>query len=489
MPKDIEKNDESNIQPDQDNTLKSTFSMDSNELKKEVKNRDGNKGRKILLGLCALVLLAGVVWGLTALTKTIINYVQQDSQHVLLSKRAQDEVESLHILTKDGTELTLTRKGATFYSEQITQAVLSQASCQSAFINAGELLTESVAAENVTDLAGFGLETPASVVEIAYSDGEGLVLEIGDRAPTSNLYYCKVAGEDTVYLMKGMLVDLFAGGINSFWDIEAFEIDTQMAVALTLEREGEQTLHLEYQGKPQGFRFSQWHMLQPFIADTNTQSAEAILGAISGIELTRFVDTTTELAQFGLDAPAQTFTLLNEDGTKFILYLGARDARGDAYLRFGGSNDVYMASAESIAFLEQVKLPGLITDFANIHAITNLASLSVELDGKTVVYTLDKSGEETAFLKDGAKMDADAFKNAYQSINTVLWADLVDEGSVQGAEAVLTLRYLFDNGEEAVVEYLDYSVNNLALRKNGSVGVAVRKDAVAQMLAALRGIA
>lgn len=48
---------------------------------------------------------------------------------------------------------------------------------------------------------------------------------------------------------------------------------------------------------------------------------------------------------------------------------------------------------------------------------------------------------------------------------------------------MLTLTYTFNNGEDPyTVEYLDYSINNCALRKNGSVSVTVSKEALEEAL-------
>ena len=54
----------------------------------------------------------------------------------------------------------------------------------------------------------------------------------------------------------------------------------------------------------------------------------------------------------------------------------------------------------------------------------------------------------------------------------------------EGAEAALTLTYAFAGEEEPyVVRYLDASINNYTVEKNGSASVTVSKDDCAEMIA------
>ena len=86
-------------------------------------------------------------------------------------------------------------------------------------------------------------------------------------------------------------------------------------------------------------------------------------------------------------------------------------------------------------------------------------------------------------------MDAERFKEAFQTTNVVPVNGFAEDEDVQGAQSVLTLTYTFNNGEEPyTVEYLDYSINNCALRKNGSVSVTVSKEALAGALELWRAL-
>ena len=153
-----------------------------------------------------------------------------------------------------------------------------------------------------------------------------------------------------------------------------------------------------------------------------------------------------------------------------------------------GGKDVYTVESADVAFLDGAALPALVNEFANIVAINGVDELTVDLDGVQATFAIDRSGEEDAVTRDGAAVDAAAFKDAFQQVNVVPVNGFAEEADVAEAAAALTLRYAFSDGTEMTVEYLDFSINNYALRKDGSVCVTVSKDDCAAMLQALRDL-
>ncbi|MDR2513653.1 MAG: DUF4340 domain-containing protein [Christensenellaceae bacterium] len=465
--------------------------QNSEALKKTPRRKESGLGKKIFLACCALIVLGGAVWGLSAIGQKVMENLNSFS-NVWLSHRQKDEVSLVRVETREGLTLSIRKEGERYLVPEIAPELLSQKSCDAAFVNAAELLTESIAAKDVADLSPYGLQSPSSRVFIEFTDGETLQVEIGDRAVASPHYYVRKAGESTVYLMKALLVNLYAGGISAFWDVESFGVNTGNALGFVLERDGRPTLELGYEAKPSGPRFSRWHLRAPFMADADAAFVEAFLSQLSAMKVDQYLATVDEdgLAQYGLDAPQTTLTLFNADGTKFSLAIGSGDFSG-AYARFGESLDVYRLTKEACAFLGELELTPLLVEFSNIHAITNLRSLEVTLGGETKLYTLDGEGESQRCLRDGAPVELKAFKAAFQEINLIPWAGLV-EGDFLAPEGspALTLRYAFTNSDEPLeVSYIDVSVNNYAVAKNGGCGLFIRKDAAAAMLAAWAALA
>ena len=153
----------------------------ADELKKPVRQRDPKKGRTLLLALGGVVLLAALALGVTWAARAVAEYVELNTDHTVhLTDYTSDQVLKVEIRGK--TAVTITRRAGVYSVRELSESVTSQSACENAFANAATLLAESVAAENVTDFAPFGLDDPLSTATITYTD-RVLTLEIGDVAP------------------------------------------------------------------------------------------------------------------------------------------------------------------------------------------------------------------------------------------------------------------------------------------------------------------
>ena len=229
--------------------------------------------------------------------------------------------------------------------------------------------------------------------------------------------------------------------------------------------------------------FTQWQIESPERDNVDSVKTEELIAQLEQIRLNSFVKTARELGDYGLDNPERTLTLEYADGTQFVMALGDTDSVGNVYAAFDGSSDVYLVKGESLECLDGLTFRNLANEFANIVAINSVESLTVEMNGKTAVFTIDRSGDDPAYFRDGVAMDAEAFKMAFQAMNIVPINGFAD-GKEEGVEAALTLTYAFAGEEEPyVVRYLDASINNYTVEKNGSAAVTVSKDDCAEMIA------
>lgn len=460
--------------------------QDGEDLKKPIRRRDARLGRLLLLALCGVVVLAAAGIGVTKLAESISEYIELNTDHTIhLTETTADNVQKIEIHGR--TAVTITRREGVYSVRELSSALTSQSACEAAFSNAATLLAEGVAAEGVTDFAPFGLDEPISTAVFTYGDGSTLTLEIGDVAPASQHYYVRVDGGDTVYLMRPLIVEMYSAGISAYRDLEGFAISTSDLAAFSLVTEGE-TFAMTHRARTGGAAFTQWQIVEPALANTDTAAADALISGLSGIELSSFVRSTEDKAQYGLDAPWRTLLLTYGDGSTLQMDLGGDAGLGSYYACFDGGKDVYTVESADVAFLDGAALPALVNEFANIVAINGVDALTVDLDGVQATFAIDRSGEEDAVTRDGAAVDAAAFKDAFQQVNVVPVNGFAEEADVAEAAAALTLRYAFSDGTEMTVEYLDFSINNYALRKDGSVCVTVSKDDCAAMLQALRDL-
>lgn len=451
------------------------------ELKKPVKQRDPKKGRMLLYALGGIVVLVALVIGVKYAAEAIVEYVELNRDHTIqLTDYSADKVRKIEIDGK--TDVTISRSGITggYTIRELSESVTSQTACENAFTNAASLLSEGIAAENVTDFTDFGLNDPISTVKITYADRE-LLLEIGDIAPASQHHYVRVDGGDTVYLMRQMIVKMFSDGIAAYRDISGFAVSAENLAGFALETDGK-LLSMTHHDKIGGSVFTQWQMTEPFVANTDGAKADALVAGVAEIALDSFVKTAREgqLADYGLDTPWQTLTLTYRDGSKFVMLLGDQNNLGNYYAAFDGTDDVFLVRKESVEFLQNIKAEQYVNEFANIIAINSVDALDVTVDETTLHFTIDRSGDDPVFMLEGKTVDAEGFKNAFQNTNIVPINGFASaQGAAEPPAAVLQLTYTFNNGEAPyTVLYLDDSINNYSLSKNGEVTVTVAKDAM-----------
>jgi len=457
----------------------------ADELKKPVKQRDPKKGRMLLYALGGIVVLTALAFGVKFAAEAIVEYVELNTDHTIrLAEYTTDQVLKIEIDGK--TDVTISRSGITggYYIRELSDAVTSQTACENAFTNAAALLSEGIAAENVTDFTDFGLNDPISTVRITYHDRE-LLLEIGDIAPASQHHYVRVDGGDTVYLMRQMIVNMFADGISAYRDISGFTVSAENLSGFALETDGKPFV-MAHHNKIGGSVFTLWQLTEPFKDNTDGAKADALIAGVAEIALDSFVKTAREgqLADYGLDAPWQTLTLTYADGSSFTMALGDQNNLGNYYAAFDGTNDVYLVRKESVEFLQGIKAEQYVNEFAKIIAINSVDALDVTLAETTLHFTIDRSGDDPVFMLGGKTVDAEGFKNAFQNTNIVPINGFADaQGDAEPPAAVLELTYTFNNGEEPYhVAYLDSSINNYSLSKNGEVTVTVSKETMEPVL-------
>ena len=455
------------------------------ELKKPVKQRDPKKGRMLLYALGGIVVLVALVIGVKYAAEAIVEYVELNRDHTIqLTDYTADKVRKIEIDGK--TDVTISRSVITggYTIRELSESVTSQTACENAFTNAASLLSEGIAAENVTDFTDFGLNDPISTVKITYADRE-LLLEIGDIAPASQHHYVRVDGGDTVYLMRQMIVKMFSDGIAAYRDISGFAVSAENLAGFALETDGK-LLSMMHHDKIGGSVFTQWQMTEPFVANTDGAKADALVAGVAEIALDSFVKTAREgqLADYGLDTPWQTLTLTYRDGSKFVMLLGDQNNLGNYYAAFDGTDDVFLVRKESVEFLQNIKAEQYVNEFANIIAINSVDALDVTVDETTLHFTIDRSGDDPVFMLEGKTVDAEGFKNAFQNTNIVPINGFASaQGAAEPPAAVLQLTYTFNNGEAPyIVLYLDDSINNYSLSKNGEVTVTVAKDTMAPVI-------
>lgn len=89
-----------------------------------------------------------------------------------------------------------------------------------------------------------------------------------------------------------------------------------------------------------------WYNAQDREENIDQDTVESLLMDIDNITTDKAIENPEELADYGLQEPSGTITVLLEDGTGVNLLVGAsNDLTGDYYIKLDGSDTVYTASS------------------------------------------------------------------------------------------------------------------------------------------------
>ena len=145
--------------------------------------------------------------------------------------------------------------------------------------------------------ADAGFDVPQAVFTLVDKAGKETKVEIGKRAPLSNNYFVRLAGNETIHEVQRDLS----------YDIKKTASDFRRKSPFTVARTDARALKIEHDGKTYELTRNDqgdWVINAPFKAFAAKDKVTAIVNSLAGLYIDKFVDDApTSLAQFGLDKP------------------------------------------------------------------------------------------------------------------------------------------------------------------------------------------
>jgi len=332
------------------------------------------RSRGLLLGLLALIVLAGV-FALITLVDFEKTEAEPEATPAPVAALAKDDIATMTYTYEGNTLSFRQRSGGWVYREDVTFPI------RQAELNAMAKALEAVQASRTIDgvgdrLADFGLEEPQVKIVIGFEDKSEKTYLIGDMNAATTEYYFMVAGEEAVHTVSAEVASPFMRGLYALTTLEAmpeFEAKDINAIQYTA---GEEQFSLSY---TQQDGENNWYV-QGRKADYN--NAAELLQAAAAITPTAnvcYLPDEAALAEMGLDTPravlkinyTHTYEVEVEpeetldpeaEATPEPVYetvteklsctveLGAETEEG-VYLRIDGSDMICLAEAESVQVL------------------------------------------------------------------------------------------------------------------------------------------
>lgn len=319
------------------------------------------------------------------------------------------------------------------------------------------------------DLADYGLDSDVSNVEIEYNDGQSIKIIIGNPEPVSDGYYCRVEGEEGVYLFEEKQVHAYlqpqkyyishfvtpqipTQSQSSLGHVLAVEFEggaLEEPVRLTPVIEGDEKVMLDALSYG-----SATHLID--VGGKNyrvdQKYATEIFDSIVGMTATDIIGynlSDQEMRDFGFDQPDMRvqFDFIQTPNTEPSAYsLSLLNKNGVFYVDCNDRGVIYEIAQPYFYTAEREKFP---VRWFFSPLIFDLDELEITLDGKTHLFEVTGSTISDLEVRyNNEKFDIDRFRKLYQLVTSAAHDNSMVEQVTPAGEPLIRITYRYRNEDK-----------------------------------------
>ncbi len=438
----------------------------------------------LILVAVILVLIAGVV---------AVNRYQpaedEDAQAsmaptVSVFKTEKDNIISVTV-TNSGEQYTLTKEGGAWVVNHDASIRISQSRVDTLLYECASVTAREKLTDKADNLAQYGLEASQRSVRIEEADGRVTTLLIGNTALENSVAYLMVQGEEAVYTKSASGCDSLATPFSKLLDTSIYTIDGEDVGGITLEKPGAATVQLVRENMAADAETPTyvWKMTEPLKKEASEYNiGERLLTNIVSQTAVTVITAPEADSVYGLDAPQAVYRIWNLDGTKKYTVQVGKAEEGNTYIRLKGDKTVYTVANDKLDFLS-LGYMDLADKLIHLENISEISAIEIDTQGKQYQLTISGEEDSSVYSINGAQIDEDVFKKAYQTVIGLTMDDFVTD-SKKGAVGC-TIRYTKKDGSRTVVECVDYNDRSYRVLVNGEGNLLIRKKQVDTMVSQL----
>ena len=220
-----------------------------------------------------------------------------------------DEIAKVTVKNGDVT-MTYTKNDDTWTYEEDSDFPLDESAVDTKMSKLTSLTVDRVL-ESPEDLSEYGLDEPKQEVTVLKTDGTAFTLYIGNQNSSNNDFYVKVDDGTDVYTMPASSVNVF--------DMQPYDVAKADTFPI-LESTNIRNMKVEKEDGTVEFSSDEtgtsWTVKDQDgnEEEAGTTAASDLTTAVSSLSYKDFVDYKgDDLAQYGLDKPAETVTIVTEE--------------------------------------------------------------------------------------------------------------------------------------------------------------------------------
>ena len=251
------------------------------------------------------------VFLIAAANDTSFNRTTFDLRDKTLLKFERDKVDAIDVAS-GGKTMTLAKDGGEWKLSKPIQTTADFGTVEGLVGRLQTVQMKSIAADNASpaDLKKYGLDKPEATVNLGLGSAKATLL-FGGKAADGTVY-ARDASKPSVVTVESALLDDTKKGADDYRRKDVFQFRPFNATHIEITRNG-QTIALDrVKGKGENAPDT-WKRLTPTAGDLDKAKSDDLLGKLSNIRASSFVDST---AKTGLDKPAMTVVVKFDEGKK-----------------------------------------------------------------------------------------------------------------------------------------------------------------------------
>ncbi len=352
------------------------------------------------------------------------------------------------------------------------------------------ITTDEIISQNADNASEYGFDNPSYTVEIITEDENGKMIEIGDASPVGNGYYCKVKGEDRIFIVSNYKYEYIAYPSSYYRTMTFFEVDRNAISDITLDVYNKHTLTFKENmvtdtDAPHNV-FDRYQMTSPYTWPASSNMVGKILDSVTQLEVLEYVSENSEnMAEFGFAPYVAKLTFAHDGGQSDTIYFG-NNKESIIYIRTDKDDKIYGISAEPFSYLE-VEPFSFLSDFAFLRNIMTVKHINYTHNNVTADFIITALDNENVDVKKNGKlMSQEKFKELYTELISISVAGAYD--GVFPGKAFLSYTFDYNDLSTEKVEFYKIDERRAALSVNGKCQFYVNMVALNEKLEKIDGI-
>lgn len=374
--------------------------------------------------------------------------------------------------------------------------------------NANELTSEDVIAENCTDLAKYGLDSPQITADIKYESGKEYRMLIGDEAPAGDASYVMIDGVDTVYTVRNSALANYRKTTWDFVNTTVLASPDELPIVKTLKIERgdiDYDIVIEYDEKNDDSSYtggtSSAHVLvEPTSAYLAVERSTAITTGMFGLSAKGIYSvhcTESDIAEAGLKDPFCRVTMSCDDGNEYVLLLSEQFTDSEYgkcyYGMLEGGNVIFIISEDKAQWATVMPVDIASKIFIAAY-VWNISDLSVECSsGEKAEFKLEKKdpdekkdsykAEDINTTKNGESFDSERFRQFYGFLISGNAESFALGEEIPAGAPMVKLTYTDSyTGETTTLEFYEKSAMSALIVVDGEAKFNVTKSFVETLI-------